>query len=282
MNKNLVYDIGMCDGSDTRKYLSLGYDVVAVEADPTLVEKAKRKFSNYIKSGRLKIINVGITQERGTDTFYVNDAMPIWNSFDKEITGRDNMPYREIKITCVPFADIIEEHGVPFYLKIDIEGNDIYCVRDLKPGNLPKYVSLEADNKADLESLDALRDVGYTKFQCINQNTFTPVSVPYEMKLNPGKMNFNDRLYLQVMYNKNFFIRALRKFKGREIFKFLLNPSSNLTYQIGTSGPFGELLPNDWLTYDQVKTEFLESFRSFDERHPNSSYGFWCDFHATY
>ena len=43
MVKNLVYDVGMNDGSDTLHYLKKGYKVVAIEADPTLVDSVRMK-----------------------------------------------------------------------------------------------------------------------------------------------------------------------------------------------------------------------------------------------
>jgi hypothetical protein len=37
--KNLIYDVGMNDGNDTAYYLSRGFRVVAIEANPVLVEQ---------------------------------------------------------------------------------------------------------------------------------------------------------------------------------------------------------------------------------------------------
>ena len=41
MVNNLIFDIGMHTGEDTRFYLNIGYDVIAIEANPFLVEEAK-------------------------------------------------------------------------------------------------------------------------------------------------------------------------------------------------------------------------------------------------
>jgi len=282
MKNNLVYDVGMYDGADTRNYLSKGYNVVAVEADPTLVDKASKNFSKYIKSGRLKIINAGIAEKKGKSFFYINDAKPIWNSFNAEKTGRDNLPYRKIEIPCVQFEDILAEYGVPYYLKIDIEGNDIFCLKGLKAGSIPKYISCEADNQGNTEMLFILKDLGYKKFQCINQNTFLPITVPYKSFREYDIMNKRDRIFLKVMYNKHIAIRILRKLKGRQIFKLLLNPSPHLTYPISTSGPFGEYLTGQWHNFDEMKSLYIESFKSYLNQYPNSDYGFYCDFHASF
>jgi len=34
-------------------------------------------------------------------------------------------------------------------LKLDIEGNEIHCLRDLAPPDLPRYVSFEKTPKSD-------------------------------------------------------------------------------------------------------------------------------------
>ena len=39
--KKLIFDIGMYDGSDTRYYLNEGFRVLAIEANPILVKRAK-------------------------------------------------------------------------------------------------------------------------------------------------------------------------------------------------------------------------------------------------
>lgn len=271
----------MFDGSDTKHYLSKGYNVIAIEADPTLAEKASKKFKKYIQNGRLIIVNMGIAEKIGVSNFYVNDLMPHWNSFHEEIASRDNLPYRKIEIQCIRFNEILLKYGVPYYLKIDIEGNDKLCLESLDKKELPKYVSFEADNQGNTEMLDLLKDLGYRKFQCINQNTFLPITIPYESSFDYSVMKLNDLFFIKVMYSKNFVFKIIRKLNGRSVFRYLLRPSMNLTYPISTSGPFGEYLPNEWYSYDEIKDQYLRSFNSFNIKNPNLKYGFWCDFHAT-
>ena len=49
MNKNLVFDLGLFNGNDTLNYIKKGYRVVALEANPILFKKYKRKFKKYQK-----------------------------------------------------------------------------------------------------------------------------------------------------------------------------------------------------------------------------------------
>ena len=58
--RQVIFDIGMHTGQDTSHYLESGYMVVAVEANPLLVEEAQLKFAKEIAAGNLIILNVGI------------------------------------------------------------------------------------------------------------------------------------------------------------------------------------------------------------------------------
>src|SRR5215204_2189051 len=124
MVNNLVYDVGMNDGTDSLHYLQKGYKVVAIEADPTLVEKVKTDLRKYVDDKQLVLVNCGVAGENGTADFYINTDNNLWNSFDAEKASRGGTNYYPIKIQCRNFSDILKEHDVPFYLKIDIEGYD--------------------------------------------------------------------------------------------------------------------------------------------------------------
>ena len=66
------------------------------------------------------------------------------------------------QLTC---ASLMEKHGVPMFLKIDIEGADIYCLESLRRlkaagSALPKYVAIEDNN-----ALGLLEELGYSQFK---------------------------------------------------------------------------------------------------------------------
>ena len=61
----LIFDVGMYDGADTSYYLECGHRVVAIEANPSLVERATRRFSAHIESGQLVCLNAAISPDGG-------------------------------------------------------------------------------------------------------------------------------------------------------------------------------------------------------------------------
>jgi hypothetical protein len=74
----------------------------------------------------------------------------------------------------VRFDALLKEHGVPYYLKIDIEGADMLCIRALEQSpTRPRFVSIES-NKTSWRDLvgefDALESLGYNRFKVVNQN----------------------------------------------------------------------------------------------------------------
>src|SRR5271163_839043 len=128
MKSKTVFDVGMNNGNDTAYYLHRGYDVVAVEANPQMADHVKARFPAEIKNGRLKILNVGVAEVEGTIPFWVCDSHSEWSSFHRNIASRVNSVHHEILVPTRRFDSIIEEFGVPYYLKVDIEGNDKICL----------------------------------------------------------------------------------------------------------------------------------------------------------
>jgi FkbM family methyltransferase len=113
--------------------------VVAIEANTCLAKCAAERFRTQISSGQLRILNIGIAAEEGELPFWICETHSEWSSFDRKIASRDGCPHHEVMVPCRRFDSVLEEFGVPHYLKVDIEGNDILCLQDLNPRRLPKF-----------------------------------------------------------------------------------------------------------------------------------------------
>jgi FkbM family methyltransferase len=163
-----IFDIGFEDGSDTAYYLYRGYNVIAVDADPKLVEAGMIRFEKEIKEGRLTLLNLGISDTKETKPFFVNTYQSEWSSFIERLGARNDPNYYSIQVECAPLGNLLLKYGTPFYLKIDIEGNDILGLESMlkTPQEKPKYISIEA---ADIKWMDKLVELGYTKFKLVNQ-----------------------------------------------------------------------------------------------------------------
>jgi FkbM family methyltransferase len=178
--RRLVYDVGMHRGEDTEFYLRRGFNVVGIEANPQLVEMLRKKFRQEISSGRVAIIDKAIGRHRGPARFFIHSAS-VWGTFSEAFADRNARRHgasvSEIEVECVPFADILREHGIPYYLKIDIEGSEFFCLDAL--GEFPQrphYISIESCASSPgcgfldtLRELQKLRVLGYRRFKYIDQ-----------------------------------------------------------------------------------------------------------------
>ncbi|WP_426415786.1 FkbM family methyltransferase [Aestuariirhabdus sp. LZHN29] len=163
----IIYDVGLNTGQDTTYYLKKGFKVVAVEADPYLCEQAIATFRDEISDGRLRVLNVGVSDNVGSMNFYVNEHSREWSSFYSSIAGRAGHQLTEIQVPTDTLSNIINAHGVPYYLKIDIEGNDRVAVRSVLDNDYPiPYISIE-NGSVMLKDLAAK---GYDRFKFIQQN----------------------------------------------------------------------------------------------------------------
>lgn len=279
MVNDLIYDIGMNNGEDTAYYLHEGFRVVAVEAHPQFAAVAAKRFASAIHARRLTILNVGIAATAGKLPFWICDTHPEWSSFNRDVAARDGCPHYMITVPCQTFASVIEQFGVPYYAKIDIEGNDELCIQDLRPDGLPKYVSVEA---SDLDLLTLLAQSGYSRFKCISQFHFLPLEEP------PTPEQQHYERFQRLLKSRSPFVRAVRVFGGRALIKRGAKRSrtrGSWTFPLGSSGPFGDQLPGRWLTRDELWAVYTNHLERKNAGLPGifwdgKDYSFWTDFHA--
>ena len=257
----------MHSGKDTEFYLRKGFDVVAIEANPALVQRARSRLGKYLAVGRLRIYEAAIADYEGEIDFFVNRQHDDWGTVSTAFAARNVRKGTEnsiIRVGCTTFQRILMECGVPYYLKIDVEGVDTKCLEALMAlRERPKYVSIEAGLTSLRETfaeLSLLWKLGYRRFKIVNQRLNSTVRCPSP----PLEGTFVD-------------------------------------YQFdGTcSGPFGEEAPGEWMS---VAVTFIKYRRLLMEQHyfgagrmlhksivhktyekakgePTEKYG-WYDFHA--
>lgn len=177
VSADLVYDVGMHKGEDSEFYLRKGFRVVAIEAMPSFCREVGDRFKAEVDSGELTILNVAIAEDNAPVKFYVNPNS-VWGTICPDWSERNehlgSASIDVIEIPGVKFSDVLEEHGIPYYLKIDIEGADILCLKSLKDTDArPRHVSIES-NKVSwrelLREFDLLESLGYHRFKLVPQH----------------------------------------------------------------------------------------------------------------
>jgi FkbM family methyltransferase len=270
--RDLIYDVGMNNGDDTAYYLHRGFRVVAIEADPEIVRGCEARFCREIAEGRLTILNVAIGPHPGLAKFWVYLDRPEWNSFSPERAAACALRTKVIDVTVRDFGDILAEFGIPHYLKIDIEGCDIHCLRGLKRDASPTLVSLEL---TELDELLALRELGYDRYKIILQGHHR--ALPDHTRSLIGWWNrlvASSRVTSRVATKLGSLADRIRRGSLR-LFQWLgLAKSSDWRFPHGSSGPFGEETPGEWLSFNDACLRWLD-FRRLDAG------ALWCDVHAT-
>lgn len=234
---SLIFDVGMHGGEDTEYYLKKGFNVVGFEADPDLINYCKSKFAKEIREKRLIIVEGAIVDpsflKDGGDTvnFYKNLGFSDWGTIKtdwakrNEILGTQNVV---IKVKIVDFIECLDRFGIPYYMKIDIEGSDIICLQALSEfSNKPNFISIES-NKVDFKRIKGeirlFEELGYSEFKAIQQENITCQIVP-----NPSR----EGNYVEHKFQEE------------------------------SSGLFGEELPGHWKNKLQILREYKIIFLKY-------------------
>jgi FkbM family methyltransferase len=277
--QRLIFDIGMHHGQDTAYYLSLGNRVVAVDADPTLIDRAREKFKRDVEAGNLVLVHCAIAEEEGQSLDFYLSNMDEWNSLRQEVAERRDAAKQIIKVQGRRLASLVAEHGVPYYCKIDIEGYDEVALTTLKGAQtLPTFISVETECSGEqgiseaeaLQTLETLKSLGYQRFKLIDQATL--------ISLSPDRKFYS----LQYLARKAAGKLLKRISPSAEVgYRKRLRQALNYQFAETASGPFGEQLNGDWFDYPTSKALLLRHRRDYFNLPTASNYGFWCDWHAT-
>ena len=217
MERDLIYDLGLSTGQDTEFYLKKSFRVVGIEANPVLVEECRARFSGDAASGRLALINLGIGSKPGQFPFYINQTHSEWSSLIESIGTRGGQ-FSTTVVEVVTLDTILRTHGVPYYLKIDIEGMDNAAVEAAgRLGDRPQFISVETGPGPAW--IDTLHGISYRWFKLIDQTTIALAPCP-----EPAREGAS------VAHQ---FVR-------------------------GSTGPFGEDTPGDWKSYEEVRRAWVD------------------------
>jgi FkbM family methyltransferase len=276
INNNLIIDVGMHKGEDTSFFLFKGYNVVAIDATPALIEMAKDNFSKYISNGQLTLLNYAVSdKENEKIKFYISENS-LWNSINPDISNRKNLLKATIEVETIKLSTIINKYGVPHYCKIDIEGYDEIALKTLSDLNSPpEYISVETEclgendtltEEQSLITLNRLKNLGYKYFKLVDQ---------YSLKvLEPSVKFFKEQ-------KTNILKKALNKFGLRKkTNREKLSSKFGYNFPFGASGPFGADLEGQWLKFEEAKNTLLKHRSDYFSLKSSLNYDFWCDWHA--
>lgn len=238
-----------------------------------LAEQCRKRFADAIAAGRMTVANVGVLEKPGTFTFYRNLTDSGWSSFEP-VMGKKQGKWEEIDIQCYTTRQLIEEHGRPYFMKVDIEGVDLQTLASLSPGDCPKYVSLELNDTDPI--IERLVDLGYSAFKFVDGETYWPSTPIFEHQIGWR--------FLRKAGNRIPFIKdVIKSLPQRVRQKSEWNPAGKhnpdgYPFTDYNSGPFGERAAGEWMSPDSA-LRWLKRLRR-DYLKAGLANKMWWDVHA--
>ena len=116
----------------------------------------RQRLRRFVESGQVTIVNAAVAEQAGPARFFFNESDSAWGTTSPEWAARNERlgaRSSEITVKGIRFQQLLEEFGIPYYLKVDIEGADMLCILALRDfSSKPKYVSIES-NKTSWKGL---------------------------------------------------------------------------------------------------------------------------------
>jgi FkbM family methyltransferase len=140
---DLIFDVGANQGSKTAIFLRLGARVVAVEPDEANQQILKEMFlRRRFVPKPVHIIGKALGERCAVETMWIDEPGSAKNTLsqkwvqtlrndDERFGHRLNFKQRK-EVETTTLENLIVDHGLPIYIKIDVEGFELNVLRGLR------------------------------------------------------------------------------------------------------------------------------------------------------
>ena len=179
--KMLVYDIGAHQGEDTEYYLERGFNVIAFECMPENIRIIQERFHQELSTRQLILETRAVLSGGGKGNiaeFFV-DENSVWGTLHRKWAERNLRLGSKNKVISVETMDpkqIFKDYGKPYFIKIDIEGEDINVLQALATLDIsdrPRYVSIESSKtswRSLISEFKVFEELGYKRYAVVAQS----------------------------------------------------------------------------------------------------------------
>ncbi|MFZ0962483.1 MAG: FkbM family methyltransferase [Terriglobia bacterium] len=154
---DLIFDVGANVGMKTGIFLRLGARIVAVEPDKNNQEVIREKFLKYRLTPKpVTIVGKALSDRNGVESMWIDGPGSALNTFSKKWVETlrldkarfahtmDKLEFAgQAEVETTTLEHVIAAYGVPFYIKIDVEGHEPSVLRGLQ--HPVPYLSFEVN-----------------------------------------------------------------------------------------------------------------------------------------
>jgi FkbM family methyltransferase len=175
---DLCFDVGAHVGNRVRSWVRLGARVVAVEPQPQMRDVLSRLYGQH---STVTIAPVGVADQPGMLTLHINTRNPTLTTFSQEwVDGFTSNP----DLAAAPWDDavevevrtldqLIEEHGIPTFCKVDVEGFEDKVLAGLsQPITALSFEAFPLDVDRSIRCVKRLAELGEYRFRTVEAEQF--------------------------------------------------------------------------------------------------------------
>jgi FkbM family methyltransferase len=164
-----VFDIGANVGNRIEALLKCGARVVAVDPQPDCVRILRRTFRN-----RISVVQAAVGSAPGRHTLYFGEKADTKATLSPDFIAQANKTKRfddhewnrTIEVDIITLDSLIAKHGVPRFIKIDVEGFEFEVLRGLsQPVDVLSFEWTSDMPESANKCIDYLSGLGMDHFQ---------------------------------------------------------------------------------------------------------------------
>jgi FkbM family methyltransferase len=162
----MYFDIGSNIGNWSLANIHKCNKIISIEASPITF----KRLVNNCKNDNIILLNYAVCNNNCNDIIFYQADSDTLSTINKEwLTSESsrfhNYPYKEITCKTITIDKLIEEYGIPDFIKIDVEGGEYECICSLtQKVKLLCFEWASETNMITFKCIDYLFKLGYTQY----------------------------------------------------------------------------------------------------------------------